>query len=194
MDNILEMLIKNKEWLFSGLGIALIAGLISIVLKLINRQNKESVLPSMPQNLMVITGAPPSPSIIEPKPSLYSPPTNIIPSESLLPSEIIKTIRDAPLLQQDEITKHYIGLKVIWEGKLSSAYTKKNDIVRMYMYSLHCTIIFEVNKNDYPGLGLLKEGTILTVEGIIETIEVDFKLKDARIISVTPLDANSLPK
>jgi hypothetical protein len=194
MDNILDLLIKNKEWLFSGIGIVLILGLFSIIRKLIYRQKKESIPLSGPQNLKVIFESPPSPAIIETKSAPYSTPANIVPLESLSPSEIFRTIREAPLLQQDEITKHYIGLKVTWEGKLSSASTKENDIVRMYMYSLYDPIVFEVNKNDYPGLGLLKKDTIITIEGIIDKIEGYFTIKDARIISVTSHDANSLPK
>jgi hypothetical protein len=194
MDNILELINKNKEWLFSGIGIVLIVGLFSFFRKLINLQKKKSVPYSEPQKVMKKTGTPSTPTIIEPKSALYYPPANIILLESLSPSKILRTIREAPLLQQDEVTKHYIGLKVTWEGELNNAYTIKNDIVRIVLCSSHKGIIFHVNKNDYPGLGLLKEGAMLTVEGIIEGIEGYFVLKDARIISRTPLDANSLPK
>lgn len=194
MDNILDLLIKNKEWLFSGIGIVLCVGLFSIIRKLIYRQKKESIPFSTPQNLKVIIESPPIPTIIEPNPALYSPPANIIPLEYLSPSEILKMIREAPLLQQDEVTKHYIGLKVTWEGELNNAYTKKDDIVGIVLCSSHKGIIFDVNKNDYPGLGLLKAGAMLTVEGIIEKITGYFYLKDARIISVISHDANSLPK
>jgi hypothetical protein len=194
MDNILELLIKNKEWLFSGIGIVLIVGLFSFFRKLINLQKKKSVPYSDPQNLMVITVAPPSPAIIETKHTSYSPPTNIIPLESLSPNEILRTIREAPLLQQDEVSKHYIGLTVTWEGTLSHAEKREKDTVRMHISSSNESVFFYINKDDYPGLGLLKRDAKLTVEGIIEEIEGYFILKDARIISVTSHNANSLPK
>ena len=191
MDNILEFLIKNKEWLFSGIGIVLIVGLFSFFRKLINLQKKKSVPYSEPQNLMVITGSPPSHAIIETKPAPYSPPADIIPLASLSPSEILNTINEAPLLQQSDVTKHYIGLKIKWEGKLSGAMEVQDDIVRMHISSSMETIFFYVNKNDYPGLGLLKSGTKLTVEGTIEFIGVYFELKEAKIISIIPHHSKS---
>jgi hypothetical protein len=195
MDNILELLIKNKEWLFSGIGIVLIVGLFSFFRKLVNLQKRKSAPFSGPQNLKVITGSPSTPTIIETKPPPNSPPTNIIPLESLSPEEIYNAINKAPLLQQEDVTKHYIGLKVKWEGVLSSAYKEKDDIVRILIKSEEYNLIsFNVNKNDYPGLGLLKKGTLITVEGIIDQISAYFYLKDARIISVTSHDANSLNK
>lgn len=197
VDNILDLLIKNKEWLFSGLGIVLIVGLFSFFRKLINLQKKKSVPYSVPQNLKVIIESPPSPTIIETKPTPYSPTTNIIPIVNLSPNEIIKTIKDAPLLQQSDVTKHYIGLKITCEGTLLDAVKKEKDIVRMLISSSNESFLFYVNKNDYPGLGLLKNGAILKVEGMIESIEsmpYYFILKDARIISITSHDANSLPK
>jgi len=98
-------------------------------------------------------------------------------------------------LQQVEVSKHYIGLKVKYEGIISSAREKKDDIVQMFMFSLNECIVFNVNKKDYPGLGLLKKGAVLKIEGIIEKIDGNvFELKDVRIISVTSHDANSLPK
>jgi hypothetical protein len=194
MDNILELLVKNKEWLFSGIGIFLIVGLFSFLRKLINLPKKKSVPYSEPQNLVVITGPPPSPAIIETKPAPYSPPVNIFQLESLSPTEILKSIREAPLLQQSDVTKHYIGLKITWEGTLAGA-TEKGDGNVMMVISLSSeSIFFYVNKNDYPGLGLLKRGAILKVEGTIESIDsmpYYFTLKDAKIISITPHDAES---
>jgi hypothetical protein len=81
---------------------------------------------------------------------------------------------------------------VTWQGELNHAYIKKNEIVTMFIYLLNEQIIFEVNINDYPGLGLLKKGAIVTVEGIIEHVGAYFELKDARIISVIPHDAKYL--
>ena len=185
MDNILVLLIKYNKWLFSIIVIVLIVGFFSLIRTLISLQKIKSVHYSAPSNLNVITEPPPIPAIIETKPTPYSPPTNIIPIESLSPSEILKTINDAPFLQQSDVTKHYIGLKIQCEGTLSSVTEQEDDILMMHISSSNVGIFFYVNKNDYPGLGLLKKDAVLKVEGMIESIFNYFILKDARIIPLT---------
>ena len=42
MEAILKYLIDNKEWIFSGLGIFIIGGIISLIKFIINRNKKAS--------------------------------------------------------------------------------------------------------------------------------------------------------
>ena len=42
MEAILKYLIDNKEWIFSGLGIFIIGGIISLIRFIINRNKKAS--------------------------------------------------------------------------------------------------------------------------------------------------------
>ena len=103
MRKIFEYLSKNKEWLFSGLGLFLLVAILGYFGKLIGFHDKPggNVIqpPSKIQDLKII-----------------SPKTSIINSDNLLPSKIMETIEQSPFLQQSEISKHYIGLKV--EGKI----------------------------------------------------------------------------
>jgi hypothetical protein len=192
MNNILEFLINNKEWLFSGLGIVIFFGILSILRKLIFSKKQKTLSPADPQESKIVIGVPPSPAIVEAPLAPVTQNRDIIPPESLSPNEILTTIEQAPFLQQPEIAKHYVGLKVTWQGKLFSAWKERNDIVNIFIIvPEYRTIVFNVNPNDYPGLGLLKKGTLLEVEGIIEKINGYIGLSNAKIISITQPNLNS---
>jgi hypothetical protein len=107
-------------------------------------------------------------------------------TESLSPEDINEAIANAPVLQQPEIAKHYIGIKVSWKLQLASITKQEDDNIKIMLSYPRWSreIIFEVNLNKYPGLGLLKQGAPIKIEGIIDNIDGLFiRLKDVTIIS-----------
>jgi hypothetical protein len=130
-----------------------------------------------------------------PQKPLKPPPETIFPlpatnfsRESLQPRDIVNSINQAPLLQQSEIAKHYIGIKVHWEGELQSTFKHVGNVVWIYLNAKQPagpSIKFQINPNDYPGLALLKRGAHIKVEGVIEEVKVTtaITLKDVKIIS-----------
>jgi hypothetical protein len=175
MNRIISFLAKNKEWLFSGLGIFIVLGIISFVRKLIQahkqkiRFNKTQALKIINKNLPTLILFPPS-----------------VPSFPPTPDEIIRAIEQAPILQRLDISKHYTGLKVNWESTLWHAIKISDDCVEVMLRVGTPIISFKLNPKNYPELGLLKEGVFLTVEGTIENIKgVIINRGEARIIKIT---------
>jgi len=109
------------------------------------------------------------------------------PSKSLSPQQINEALDNIPFLQKPEIAKHYIGIKVSWEGYLSTiGKSQKGGNIRIFLAYPEWTrlIVFEVNLNDYSGLGLLNKGDPIKVEGVIDSVgDSSIELKDATIIS-----------
>jgi hypothetical protein len=172
MRKIIEYLSKNKEWLFSGLGILLLVTIIGFVGKLIGIYDKKG------ENVIQ-----PSSKIQDQK--IESPRNSPINSDKLSPSKIMETIDQAPLLQQSEIVKHYIGLKVTWQGYLIGIVNIGNNNCRISIKDkdFGTYIGFEINSIKHPGLGLLKYGDILKVEGKIKNIDTLWiYLSDVKIV------------
>lgn len=161
----LKWLWSNKEWLFSGAGLALIS-LVFWVGKKISNRHKESIADSTVE----VRQAP------------------IIRDAGITPRQIQLAIEGAPLLQKPEVQKHYVGLHVKWEGNLSSAYKTKNGLISVWIRVLSpqgrpgSLVNCEVKPNEYPGLALLKEGHKMEIKGIIDGIDYGtFILKAAEL-------------
>lgn len=86
----------------------------------------------------------------------------------------MQAIEDAPLLQQQDVIKHYIGIHIACQGKLFRVDTKETDLVRVSIScdepSQHYLVFAEVNPRNYSGLGILKRGTTVQVSGTIREI------------------------
>jgi hypothetical protein len=172
MRKIFEFLSKNKKWLFSGIGTLLLLTIFGFFGKLIGIYDKKG------ENVIEPFSKIPDSKIISPKNSLIN-------SDNLLPSKIMETIDQAPLLQQSEIAKHYIGLKVIWQGNLIGIYNISDNNYRILFKDkpLGTFLDFEINSINYLGLGLLKYGDNLKVEGKIKKIdELRIYFSEAKIL------------
>jgi hypothetical protein len=147
----------NKEWLFSGIGGVAFLGLLGFVYKWWKRrgasENKSETI--------------------------------IRPLGSVSATGILATIDSSPLLQRKEVTNHYIGLQVSWDGHLASADITKGNIIRITVLikdKLRRAYIFAyVDSTQYPGLGLLKSGHPIHIDGTIKEIAGWIILKDATI-------------
>lgn len=106
--------------------------------------------------------------------------------------EIAKAIRSAPLLQQPEISKHYVGIRIECDGELGNIdkLTDKKVRVLISVYppsgklAETVSVFFTMELKDYPGFGLLKYDDPIRVSGIIEKAEPrSLFLIDPKIIS-----------
>jgi hypothetical protein len=165
---------NNKEWLFSGIGVVLIVGAVSIVRRFFSKPTPK-----------------PEPSSNTP---LQSPPSSLtsdLPTTPVMKAEeILRSITSAPLLQQAELAKHYLGIHVDCWGALVNADTDKPGKVAMMILcnsapnSFPCFVWFEVNLDDYPGLGLLHDGDPIRVSGTFDSISIStVNLKNARLLT-----------
>ena len=157
-----DCIINNKEWLFSGV-VAIVIGVITWIIT--RRRSRKPLKVSLNgEPLQVIIDAPPPPKQ-EP----------ITTTTNLLPRDIINKVNSAPLLQQSDIRKQYEGLKVSWKGILQHAEKKEEENVKIMIsvgkIHLDNMVFFNVNPNQYAGIGLLRRGHEMLVEGAISRVE-----------------------
>ncbi len=155
INQLIDFVWRNKEWLFSGVGIFLIMLMVSIIKKVY--KPKKYHIENNFKTLEEVISSPPM--IIPPKPEITP--------LSLTPKKIFEAIDNAPILQQPDIMNYYIGITVRWEGKVCSA-TKLNDNEVRILFAVFPThVFFEVNPDNCPEIKLLKKDGTITVEGKI---------------------------
>jgi len=110
----------------------------------------------------------------------------------LSPFEISRTIESAPPLQQSEVAKHYIGIRLDCIGELFSMKREGGGLIGVHIMvwtptrSLSETVHvhFMVYQADYAGLALIKAGEPIHVSGLIKKVEPrSISLRNSKIIS-----------
>jgi hypothetical protein len=175
----LEFLVKNKEWLFLGAGVAIIVALVAFFRSRFSH-------PRHPTQTVVVrletSQAPTTP--------LSGATDRQIPVHRIAPVtflQIHEALRGAPPLQREELRKHYIGLYVEWDTYLSDATKEKNDTVRLRLKPAKSstepgrllTIRCRVALRDYQELAILKEGAPIRLFGKIAEAD-DWMLNSPR--------------
>jgi hypothetical protein len=173
----IEWLWNNKEWIFSGIGVAVVLALVPAARWLMRRRISQSDLPPG-TTLQAVIDSPPPP-----------PPALLVETSSLDPQAIIKAIESAPLLQQGDIEKHYRGMRVEWTGELISAKKRNKGEVTLLILcgsrsSFSPGVMFDIDPAEYPGLGLLRSRDSIRVSGVIRKVEHQIiELKDVRLLA-----------
>jgi len=162
----------NRQWVFSGIGIAILIGIYRLAVRYLRARNAvQSVAPSIDQN-GTVGGNPPD----------YH--------ESPTPNEIKAALGKLSPYQQTEAWKTCVGLHVAWTvtfisvaksrsfGKspylLVMEYGKKGDLRAPF-------ILTEVDVDRFPRLKIAMPGDQLRVSGVIDKLEHDIHLKEVRI-------------
>ena len=172
----MKWLLNNKEWLFSGAGIVLLGFLFRFITRYLKKR-KLATIPAKEQSLAeIIEGSPVKTPEIK----------RDIELDSLTADAIMTRINEAPFLQQPDITKYYIGLRVTWDGVLANARKTGSDLIHLAINvgekgKKPKLIFVDIIPSQYPGIGLLKYGHSIRVSGVISEIYTYFKLNDARI-------------
>jgi hypothetical protein len=175
-----ESIWQNKEWLFSGIGVFILGSVITFIVWL---RKKNAIKEVSKLNVQLPTRTTP---IIEANLSNGPSKNNLLPiTNSIAPRQIYGQINSAALLLQDEVRKQFLGIPVKWSGSLtnilSKEYAKPNISVYIYVENRHLVTFF-VNPVNYPGIGTLKDGHIIEVEGTISKIDqISIGLVDAKI-------------
>jgi hypothetical protein len=201
-------IIKNKEWLFSGVGVFIIACTLKFIMNRLKQKNPEQSLATKPisntnmnlnpsinininSNQNIDTKNDDSKNLINPienKMVLEDPVIKPEFSKLITPAYIKKDVKNRPLYQQRDALKHYTGLYVDWMMKLSSVKEEKDGNIRVsldfdpgILSAVFCT----VKISDYPELKIMNEGTKIQVKGKIATIEenlVFYYLEEVKLI------------
>ena len=173
----IDFIVKNKEWLFSGVGVFLVAGAISLFKLLIAKKRRAPSKPFLEAHGLSGSAT---------DNSLYG--VNVVPSERISPDEIREAYTRVPLLQRSDVARHYHGLRVRWEGKVFSVQPVSEGQVKIEIKWQNTVygIFFTVDSSKYDGLGVLRRGDVLVVDGRVDEVsEFYSSLSDAVIVTDT---------
>jgi hypothetical protein len=164
----IEWILNNKEWLFSGAGVAIIILLVGWVVNTVRSRSTKSI----PADTPAIENIPLTETV---------PPTEVIPFDQRifltrpLPKDIRDQIKSAPLVHQVNRAQEFVGLKIQWKTCLRSVYTVEANMLRLmlagedeYPPFIYC----DVPQDLYPDLLLAHEGTVIWIAGKIAECKI----------------------
>jgi hypothetical protein len=159
----IDFIIENKEWLFSGLGVSALTVIVLIVRHIILARKKK-------ESSDIIVNDVKQPSVIN---THLQEDTSIIYSKDPTPNDIAKEIAKLPPYQQGAAENNFVGLKVRWDLSLSLVHLRDNDEVILTCnfkgYSRYVDVATNLQK--YPQIKIAKEGQNLTTYGVITGID-----------------------
>jgi hypothetical protein len=141
----IEWVLKNKEWVFSGLGITVL-GILFFGFRFLWKK------------LLLINKPPFDKSKYKPKP---------------LPVQIRNNIDSCPPYQRKAKIESYLGLSVQWRTTLQHIDDRAEGVVGLMMLDrgnypwIYCT----VNTKEYPELKVAGKGTRMWVAGVLDGID-----------------------
>jgi hypothetical protein len=153
----IDWIMKNREWLFSGVGVAIVGGLIALILNYFRKQASPPTAQSY-SSPRGRTGR----SVLPFDPGKYSP--------SPLPREIASELDSAPPFQRSAKASSYTGLKVQWLTTLQFVYDLGDGKVQISLTDprgrpwIRCD---DIDVNLYPRLKIAHAGTRIWVAGTI---------------------------
>ncbi len=160
LKNIAIWIWDNKTWLFSGIGITILAVLVLLFKRIVKKKNTNK---NAHENTPDDTPSATNNSSIDIKDKKYHNTPTL--------KEIKDEINSHSLYQQEEIIKNYIGLKIHWQLKLSSVFKRNDNSVILSCVSQGGhpgDVEIITNVMDYPIIKIIKEGHSITVKGEIK--------------------------
>jgi hypothetical protein len=151
----IDWIIQNKEWLFSGIGIII----IGLVWRSLVYFRNKAKYPHTTGN-----------SSKEYDSNFRS---LIRPGKIVDFEKIFRELQKIPPLQLKERAKHYFGIQVKGFGKLSSVEELKEDLIGITLVP-ESTVGFirtAVLPDEYPGIGVVEYGAKIEIQGKITDIE-----------------------
>lgn len=177
-----DWVINNKEWIFSGVGISVLVAPIAVARYFVQRKSRGSL--SIEPRFRVTV----------PQERQVSVPIAIERISPVTPKEIQASIESAPPLQQNVDAGRYIGQRIEWDTEFCDA-KQQGSLVRLQLRAVrepsaeYLTPFFvwcSVKLNDYPELAILPKETRIRINGIITNVSVGFpgslQLDKARLI------------
>lgn len=170
----LDYILKNKEWIFSGAGVSAV-GLLFLALRyffrrnaLIHRKNEQSIPTNTPES----------------QPHRMIQPGDI-PQEDVY--RILQELEEMPPLHLEDVIQNYIGLSVNWLTEYGSAYKKDDDLIRVLLTLTTksfrpINVSCEVKLSEYKQFSILKRKAKVRVMGNISKFEpYSFELSNVKL-------------
>ncbi|MDE2181181.1 MAG: hypothetical protein KGJ40_10090 [candidate division NC10 bacterium] len=161
----IEWVMKNREWLFSGIGVAILVGIVSLVCR---RFASKPTQRSSPDVAMV--------AVVPEQPSKKMEPTIVDNySQKPTPEDIKNELMATPPFQRAAKASSYVGLKVQWTTTFHSCTTHGVGRVMIHMIGsggIAPWVYFENLKIDkYPQFKIAHTGTRVVFGGTISKVE-----------------------
>lgn len=168
--NIIDYLVNNKEWMFSGIGVVVLGFVLTRLWpRIFHRGEQRSGTV-----IVIQAGSSERSPLGEPRQQYAA---NITKVAAITLAEIVDALEKAPPLQREDVAKRYEGLIVQWETKLWNAEMiddDNDDEVRLTLdfgpgntHLVYCN----VKLSDYKELGVLPKGSPITVMGKISRVQ-----------------------
>jgi len=163
-----DYILNNKEWIFSGIGVAIFIYLIPLLIRHLYKKKH----PVFIKDKDIIS------SNINTISNITKPEYHEIVQDSAMPQDdvlkIIEELEEMPPLHLDDVTKNYVGINVDWLTEYSSAskITKDDDLIDVSLYLISKSfrpicVRCEVNLSDYKQFSILKRNAKIRVVGKI---------------------------
>ncbi|MDD4062134.1 MAG: hypothetical protein PHW08_15720 [Kiritimatiellae bacterium] len=179
-----EFLWDNRQWLFSGLGLAVIAVVWRLILYLLRRGKPAASgvgisggvkrAPNAEHRTPNFDGADKSVSAQGRQESagVIQPPSNRPPAFSLSAQEILSQIRALPPLQQEDSFNSYRGTRIRYVGFVNSICKGEGNTAHLELYQSigRPKVVFSVSLADYPELKQIQQGTPIVAEGALQQL------------------------
>jgi len=179
---VIDWLVTNKEWVFSGIGVTFIAALAALARFFGKRYQRGTA-----EVVIRIEHA----SDASRQPDLSA--SAAIAVERISPitlNEFQSAIESAPPLQREVVAQRYVGQRIEWDTELSNVRQEKEFVMlqlraqkpRSAPYPYPVFVWCYVKLEDYRELAILPEGAHIRVNGTIEKVSsTSVGLKDARL-------------
>lgn len=183
MHTILNWLDANKEWLFSGVGVAAAAWTVGMIIRrakakpaLTNEQQiKAAVAAGSLTNSPVAVGSHITQNVTLQRPG--GPLQSIIPisqrhPSSPTPDEIWQQRDRTPPFQRPRFLNNYAGLPARWPARFFQIINDSPPLFLLVLrYNNLPQVLCRVNIDEYPIIRVLHEGAWVWVEGTIEEVD-----------------------
>lgn len=161
----LDYISNNKEWIFSGIGVAFFIYLIPLLIRNLFKNKQAASLNKPTINIKSNNNGQETHHKIK---------HNIMSEEEAY--RITKELNEMPPLHLDDITKNYTGINVDWLTEYYSASKKDNDLINVSLYipqkswpliNVRCM----VNLSEYKQFSILKRKAKIRIMGKIAKFE-----------------------
>ncbi|MEE9167464.1 MAG: hypothetical protein V3U24_08425 [Candidatus Neomarinimicrobiota bacterium] len=182
----IDWIIENKEWLFSGIGVLPVAvimpKLITLIRKKLTQPESKADLEIQVPSLLSKTRA--QDESYKAQDSQDESKPTILDRNELSPGRILEVLENTPPLQHQDIIKHYIGMPVDWDVAFFSARKQKDGMIRLTLShpEIGGIISCSVRLSEYKEIAVMKKGAKLRVTGTIADIsDPCFDLSDVKL-------------
>lgn len=192
----IDFFLKNYTWIFSGIGVVILTIIYQLYVR--KKENKESSLKNThistkSGNNVILSGSSNNTvQIISNQLKEETSPANRQEEKRTIakidPTYINDEIERAPLFQQVDVGKNFIGFEVKWELKLSAIRrVRDNSFFVLFKQgdSITPDIFVRIDIETYPILKISKNGSMFEIEGkIIACLrhEIELDVKSIRAI------------